>query len=115
MVKFMIQFFLAVAILFVGVLLGMQQANEGLTKMKGYDDPAFQEVFHFSESSKGEIEASILGSTVTSEDIEEKKKKLEEMKTFNIFSELGKHLADFIQLAVEQLLYTVGKLFSGEE
>jgi hypothetical protein len=114
MVKFMIQFFLAVTILFVGVLLGMQQANKGLTKMKGYDDPAFQEVFHFSEDETGEIEASIMGNTVTSEDLEDKKRKLEEMKTFNIFSEMGKKLAHGVRYAVEQLLHIAGRLFHGD-
>jgi hypothetical protein len=106
MMRFTLHFFLAVTILFIGVLLGMQQANEGVTKMKGYSDPSFQEVFHFSKE-----EATIMGNTVTSEDLEEKKRRLEEMKTFNIFSELGKKLANAIHFVVEQLLHMFRRIF----
>jgi hypothetical protein len=115
MIKFTVQFCLAVAILFVGVLLGMQQANKGLKQMKGYDDPSFQEVIRLSEDDKGEIEASIMGNTIKSEDFEDKKKKLEEMKTFNIFSELGKQLADGVCYGIKQLLNIAGRLFQDEQ
>ncbi|WP_181536456.1 YqxA family protein [[Anoxybacillus] calidus] len=111
MIKFTVHFCVAVVILFVGVLLGMQQANKGLKQMKGYDDPSFQEVIRFSEDDKGEIAASIMGNTIKGEDLEEKKKKLEEMKTFNLFSELGKQLADGVRSGIKQLLNIADRLF----
>jgi hypothetical protein len=104
MVKFTIQFFLAAMILFFGVLLGMQQANEGLQKMRGYDDSSFPSVFHISKDKNGEVEASVLGNKVMAEDLQEKKEKIENMKTFNLFSELGKQFAEAVRSLMEQVL-----------
>ena len=113
MVKFTIQFFLAAVILFFGVLLGMQQANEGLMKMKGYNDPSFQQVIHLSADEQGEIEASIMGNAVNSSNLEEKKRKLEEMKAFNIFTELGKRFGEGIRAIVEQIIHALTHLLNG--
>jgi hypothetical protein len=109
MVKFTVQFFLAAMILFFGVLLGMQQANEGLQKMRGYDDSSFPAVFHISKGKNGEVEASVLGNKVMAEDLQEKKEKIENMKTFNLFSELGKQFAEVVKSLIEQVLSFFGK------
>ncbi|GCD81782.1 YqxA family protein [Parageobacillus thermoglucosidasius] len=109
MLKFTIQFLLAVMILFFGVLLGMQQANEGLRKMKGFDDPAFPSVFHISKDQNGEVEASVFGNKVMVEDVQEKHEKIETMKTFNLFSELGKQFAEAVQSLMEKLLFFLEK------
>jgi hypothetical protein len=110
MIKFTIQFFAAVAFLFLGVLLGMQQANEGLLKMKGYEDPSFQTVLRVSKDQNGEVEATVMGNKATLENIDEKKKKLEQMKMFNLFSELGKRLAEAVRSATKEFLSFLGKL-----
>lgn len=110
MVKGMVQFFAAVVVLFFGVLLGMQQANEGLLKMRGYHDPAFQTVFDVKKNQHGEIEATVMGNKVAVENVDEKAKKLEQWKMFNLFSELGKRLAEAVHLAVAKLLSLFGKL-----
>ncbi|MCL6588062.1 MAG: YqxA family protein [Anoxybacillus sp.] len=102
--KFTMQFFAAVVILFFGVLLGMQQANEGLLKMKGYHDPAFPSVVDVQKKENGAVEATVLGNKVTSETVDEKAKKLEQWKMFNMFSELGKRLAEAVHLAAAKLL-----------
>ena len=47
--------------MFVSVLFGMQQANDGIIKMKGYGHEQFQGALSINETSEGEIEASILG------------------------------------------------------
>jgi hypothetical protein len=83
-------------ILFLGVLIGMQTANDGIKKMKGYDDPKLTSAFELNQSKQGELEAAILGEKVTSHDLEKKKEKLEEMKAFNFFSSVGKELGDVI-------------------
>lgn len=90
--------------------MGMQQANEGLTKMKGYNDPSFQQVIRISEGQQGEIEASVMGNKVNSSNLEEKKKKLEEIKAFNIFTEMGKKLADGIRALFEEIIQALAKL-----
>jgi Protein of unknown function (DUF3679) len=104
MVKFTVKFFLAVMILFFGVLLGMEQANEGLQKMRGYDDSSLPSVFHISKGKNGEVEASVLGNKVMAEDLQEKKEKIKNMKTFNLFSELGKQFAGAVRSLMEQVL-----------
>jgi hypothetical protein len=93
-----------VVLLFFGVLLGMQYANEGMKKTKGYDDPGLYQAFTVSESNAGELETSILGEKITSHDIEKKKEQLEEMKAFNFFSSLGKNLAGVISGTMQKMI-----------
>ncbi|MFY0757506.1 YqxA family protein [Metabacillus dongyingensis] len=90
MMKFMLKCFVLSSILLLGVLFGMQQANQGLVKMKGYEDPNLSSAFEVKNDSSGELEASVLG---VSHNLEEKQEKLEEMEAFNFFSQLGKKFA----------------------
>ncbi|MCA1031815.1 YqxA family protein [Bacillus timonensis] len=103
MVKFMMKCFFIATILLFGVLLGMQQANVGMKKMKGYDDPSFQGAFQISDRETGELEASVLGNKVTSHDIEQKQKQLEEVEAFNFFSVLGKKVAQGVTFVFEKV------------
>lgn len=96
MKSFMIKSILIASIMFVSVLFGMQQAHKGILEMKGYKDEQFKSAFTVQENHEGEIEASILGNDVSSHDLEKKKKELEEMKSFNFFSTLGKKMADMV-------------------
>jgi hypothetical protein len=102
MKMFMLKSFVLAALMFVSVLFGMQQANEGIHKMKGYDDPEFKSAFMIKEDEDGSYKSAILGNDVSSHDLEQKRKKLEEMKAFNLFSSLGKQLADGVSLVVEK-------------
>jgi len=104
MIKFMMQCFVITIVLLVGVIVGMQQANQGMKKMQGYDDPSLQSAFHISDSSNGEVEASVLGKKVTSHDLEEKQKQLEEMKAFNFFSSIGKKMGEGISSIFEKIM-----------
>lgn len=110
----MIKSFLICVVMFLGVIFGMQQANEGLKTMRGYETPETLGAFQIHEKDEGQLEASILGNTVTSHDLEKKQEKLEKMKAFNFFSELGKWLSqaitslvnaviDFISVQLERL------------
>lgn len=94
MVKFMMQSLLIAVIFLVGVLLGMQQANEGMRKMKGYNDPSLEQVVHVSKD-----ETIVLGQS-----IEEKKEKLQQIEAFNMFSKAGQQLATFVHSFVEHML-----------
>ncbi|PLT34642.1 YqxA family protein [Bacillus sp. V5-8f] len=104
MIRFSLKCFGMILLLFLGVLIGMQHANQGIKKMKGYDDPALHSAFTVKESNQGEMEAAILGKKVTSHDLEQKKQKLEEMKAFNFFSTIGKKLAEAISAIVNTLI-----------
>ena len=55
--------------MFFGVLLGMQQANNGMIEMKGYEDPDLKAALSISEGDAKE--ASVLGHQI---DLEENKR-----------------------------------------
>jgi len=79
-------------LMFICVLFGMQQANHGIKSMKGYDDENFANALDFQKND-GNLEASVLGEDITSHDLEKKKQQLEEMKAYNLFSDMGKAVA----------------------
>lgn len=112
---FMFKSFVIASLMFVSVLFGMQQANEGIHKMKGYDDPQFKSAFKVNEEKDGSFKSAILGNDVTSHDLEQKRKKLEAMKAFNFFSSIGKKLADGISLAMDKTVELITGEGSGEE
>ncbi|MFO1443397.1 YqxA family protein [Bacillus sp. Bva_UNVM-123] len=99
---FMVKAFLFVSLMFVAVLFGMQQAHEGIQNMKGFDDAAFKSAFTLQEKESGEYAASILGNEVSSHDIKEKQRQLEEMKAYNFFSSIGKKLSDGVTSMTEK-------------
>ena len=74
-------------------MLGMQKANTGLVNMRGYDDPHLDSAVSIVKEN-GEVSASIMGEKVDSHDLEEKKKRLQELKAFNLFSDMGKKISD---------------------
>jgi hypothetical protein len=55
MVKFMFKCFVLCAILLLGILIGMQQANQGMIKMKGYNDPDLQSAFQVEKEHTGNV------------------------------------------------------------
>jgi hypothetical protein len=102
MVKFMMKTFLLTTVLLFGVLLGMQLANEGMIKMKGYQDPGLDSAFTVSQTEKGEMEASVLGSKVRAVDLREKQQQLEEHKAFNFFSSFGRKFAEAVHSIIDK-------------
>ncbi|RFU61348.1 YqxA family protein [Bacillus sp. V59.32b] len=110
MVRFSLKCAGLVLILFFGILVGMQHANQGMKNMKGYDDPAMSSAFTVKESNQGDMEAAILGQKVTSHDLEKKKEKLEEMKAFNFFSSIGKKLSEVISAGFQALVQKLTSL-----
>jgi hypothetical protein len=110
MKRFMLKSLLLVSVLFVGVLIGMQKANDGIRDMKGYDVEGLGTPLTISEDETGNIEASLLGQEMGSASISEKKKKLEEMKSFNFFSEIGKSVAGIMKGLAEKTVDFVSSL-----
>ena len=99
---FIVKTFLFVSLMFIAVLFGMQQANEGIQNMKGYNDSAFKGAFTLEEKESGKVTASILGNEVTSHDLKEKQKQLEEMQAYNLFSSMGKKFSDGVTSMTEK-------------
>lgn len=103
MVKFFMKTFMLISVLLFGIILGMQQANNGLRMMKGYEE-SFEGAFEIKKDSKGELEAGVLGNELTSHDLKEKQKKLEEIDAFNLFSTLGAKLSESVSVLFKKLL-----------
>ncbi|MCD4838549.1 YqxA family protein [Neobacillus sedimentimangrovi] len=99
MKMFMLKSFIITALMFIAVFTGMELANNGIHKMKGYDDPNFQNAVSINER-----DATILGNKISSHDLEAKKKKLEEISAYNFFSNMGKKLSDSLTNASEKLI-----------
>lgn len=104
MKMFMLKVILLTSVVFISVLAGMQVANNGMDKMRGYEDPDFKSAFTIKENSDGNVETAILGNNVSSHDLEQKRQALEEMKAFNFFSSVGKKLANGMTEMVEKSL-----------
>lgn len=113
--RFMLKCFLLFSLLLLGVIAGMQYANMGMHKMKGYQDPELTGAATLYQGSEGEVKASILGTVVTEEQLSDKQKKLEELTAFNLFSQMGKQAAGMIEKGTRALLNSageaVGKMF----
>nr|WP_263325669.1 YqxA family protein [Neobacillus sp. Marseille-Q6967] len=103
MKMFMLKCFFVAALMFISVLAGMQIANDGIHKMKGYDDPNFQNAIALSENGE-QVKATFLGNDISSHDIEEKKKKLEEISAFNFFSSMGRKISEGVSGASKSLI-----------
>jgi hypothetical protein len=103
-----------VLLMFICVLFGMQQANSGIHKMKGYEDEGFQSAVAINKEN-GNLEASVLGENITSHDLDEKKQQLEEMKAFNLLSSIGKGVADTISSVAEKGVNLVGDIMEEKE
>ncbi|WP_311439473.1 YqxA family protein [Mesobacillus foraminis] len=101
---FMLKGVLLASLVFISVLAGMQLANNGMEKMRGYEDPDFKSAFTIQENSDGNVETAILGNDLSSHDLEQKRKTLEEMKAFNFFSNIGKKLANGLTEMAEKSL-----------
>jgi hypothetical protein len=110
MKMFMFKSLFLACIMFICVLYGMQQANDGIIHMRGYGEEQFQGALSIKDGE----EVSILGSEITSHDLEKKKTELEEIKAYNLLASLGKSLAEFTSNITEQLIRLVTGLIMGE-
>lgn len=111
MKMFMLKSIILASLMFISALAGMQQANDGIQSMKGYEDPDFKNAVALKGKGDGEIHAHILGRDVTSHDIEAKKQQLEEIKAYNMFSSMGKKISEGISQGTGKLI----NLLSGVE
>lgn len=97
--------------MFLCVLFGMQLATDGIHHLKGYKDTNFKEALSLNENEEGKIEIYVMGNEINSHNLEWKKEKLEEMKAYNLFSSLGKKLADGLSIISEKAIQWFAHLF----
>jgi hypothetical protein len=107
MKMFLLKSIFLASLMFLSVLFGMQQANMGIQKMKGYEDPKFKSALTIDSTDGGELQASVLGVDVKSHDLEQKKQKLEELKAYNLFSDLGKKISSGISSGLNKLFEAI--------
>lgn len=110
MKMFLFKLFLIMSLMFIAVLYGMQLANEGIQRTKGYEDEEFAEAWNVTENEEGDMEVSMLGNDMGSHDLKKKKEQLEEMKAFNFFAELGEKLAEAVSKTSEKLIRFIADL-----
>lgn len=108
MKMFMVKSFIIAALMFISVLTGMELANNGIQKMKGYQDPNFQNAVSINETGT-DLKATFLGKNISNHDIEAKKKKLEEINAYNFFSSMGRKMSDGLTKASESLIDLIAK------
>ncbi|WP_164462211.1 DUF3679 domain-containing protein [Bacillus sp. FJAT-42376] len=112
MIKFMFTSIFIAALLFLGVLMGMQMAGTGMKNLQGYDNPDMKSAFTLkSGGDKQEMEASVLGQSISSHDLEEKRKQIESMDAFNPLSEAAKGISS----GIEHLFSSLMKAAQGEK
>lgn len=93
--------------MFICVLFGMQEANDGIHQMKGYDDSDFGNAFTLQEDKHGKVAGTFLGNDVSSHDLEKKKQEIKEMNSFNFFSSAGKNISKGISEATEKMINSI--------
>jgi hypothetical protein len=103
---FMLKSLCLAALMLISVLVGMQLANDGIHKMKGYDDPNLQKAVSLNETDNN-LQATFLGNDISSHDLEAKRKKLEEISAYNFFSQMGKKMSEGISGASEKLVQLI--------
>ncbi|WP_144547737.1 DUF3679 domain-containing protein [Bacillus sp. X1(2014)] len=106
MKMFMLKSVCLAALMLISVLVGMQLANDGIHKMKGYDDPNFQNAVSLNGTDSN-LQATFLGNEISSHDLEAKQKKLEEISAYNFFSTMGKKMSEGISGASEKLVHLI--------
>lgn len=111
MIKFTLKSVVLTIFLLCIVFLGMQTAQQGLIKMKGYNDPSIEHVINVSKTSDGQVEAAVLGSKKVV-NIDEKQQFLEKRKAFNFFSSLGQSLAEGVKSTIGKAFKAIHHLFN---
>ncbi|HET7628401.1 MAG TPA: DUF3679 domain-containing protein [Bacillales bacterium] len=102
MAKFTIKCLLAASLFFAGVLFGMQQANEGIKEVKGLDQLQRAEQALQTDNVGDGAQAA---STVA-----EKRKRLEDIKTFNVYSAVGRAASSGITSLFQSGMKAAGAL-----
>ncbi|MBS4194743.1 DUF3679 domain-containing protein [Lederbergia citri] len=108
--NFLVKCLLLFGVLFIGVMIGMNKANEGMLNMKGYTDDSFQTPVNIHQNEAGEVETNFMGRDLPTFNLEEKKEKLEEVKAYNFFSEVGKSLANIVTTIAQKIFDFISSL-----
>lgn len=107
MTKFLLKCLFITAVLFFGVLVGIQIASNNLVKMTNDSSYSTDKLIEPSRGvemksvNKAPLENS---DKLTSHDLKGKQEKLEQIETFNLFSQMGVKLSDSLDKLFSSLL-----------
>lgn len=106
MTKFLLKCFFTTTVLFLGVLIGIQVASNSMVKMTGDNHFSTANLVKLDENTKDQSVSSEATEelTLTSHDLEGKQARLEQIETFNLFSQMGAKLSDGLNLVFSKLL-----------
>lgn len=109
--RFFLKCLLLITLLFLGVLVGMQQANQKMIEMKGYNDQSFRSPFMIKENKDGEMEATVLGNNIASTPKDEDHKEITQHQRKNLFSQFAQWLSTMLTTLIETILEGIAALF----
>ncbi|WP_059171198.1 DUF3679 domain-containing protein [Bacillus sp. FJAT-27445] len=97
------------ALMFALVLGGMQVANDGIRRTKGYEDPSFKPAVSIEKDRSGELTVAFMGGETAPVGIDRKYNGSEGTKTSNLFSSLGKALSALLTGATKAIIDLIAK------
>lgn len=106
MTKFLLKCFFTTTVLFLGVLIGIQVASNSMVKMTGESQYSTANLAKTEETVQGQSVYTKLPEEkeLTSHDLEGKQAKLEQIETFNLFSQMGAKLSDGLNIVFSKML-----------
>ncbi|MDN4074822.1 MULTISPECIES: DUF3679 domain-containing protein [Fictibacillus] len=105
----MLKCFLITAVLFFGVLLGMQRASVGMNHLKGNEDTGKALAL---KETKGHTDAEVLGTAIGAQDLTAKQKQLEDSRAFNFFSSMGEKVSVLVSAIFQAVIGLISAIFS---
>ncbi|MBP3038928.1 DUF3679 domain-containing protein [Bacillaceae bacterium Marseille-Q3522] len=109
---FMFKAFLLASLMFLSVLFGMQLANDGIHRMRGFHDENFDSQLLGQEQVNDNFQSSLSEEDPSSHDLERKKENMEENSRYNFFSATGKRISEGISTATEKTIDKISELFN---
>ncbi|OIJ16315.1 hypothetical protein BKP35_04085 [Anaerobacillus arseniciselenatis] len=100
--KFFLKCFFITTILFLGILVGIQMASNNIVKMTGDESYSTATIIKNNDVTTSEVINE--DDKITSHDLQEKQQQLEQIETFNLFSQMGVKLSDALDHLFSNIL-----------
>lgn len=95
---------LLVVILLCVTFAGIQAANSGLKRMKGYTDLTYEEITRLTGTARDNVKEAFFKESFS---LTEKQKQLEELKSFNVLEGAGRGMKKVVKSVVRAGTYIV--------
>lgn len=95
MIKFIVRVILLLGTLLFGLLLGFQQAEQGIFSISGGQEEE-KESFYIKKIDEDHVQVAVLGNSFSTRDWEEKQEKWKERHQHNKLSNLGNKIGNSV-------------------